>query len=298
MDAGSLISGSSAFSISSLYIWKFSVHILLKSSLKDFEHYCGRIWNECNCVVVLTFLALPFFRIEMKTDLFQSCGHRWVFQICWHIECNRVTESSFRIWNSSAGILSPPLALFVVILPKAHLSSQSRMSGFRWVTKPLRVSRSLRHLLYSFSVYSCHLFFISSASVRSLPFLSFIVPIIVWNVRQVSPVSLKWSLVFPILLFSSISLHCSLKKAFLSLLAILWNSAFSCAHLFLFPLPFASLLFSDACKAFNRQLLFFLAFLFLLVTASYTVLWTSVHSSSDTLSTRYMSLTLFVTSIV
>ena len=43
MDAGSLISGSSAFSISSLYIWDFSVHILVKSSLKDFEHYYGRI---------------------------------------------------------------------------------------------------------------------------------------------------------------------------------------------------------------------------------------------------------------
>ena len=39
VDVGNLISGSSAFSKSSLYIWKFSVHILLKSSLKDFEHY-------------------------------------------------------------------------------------------------------------------------------------------------------------------------------------------------------------------------------------------------------------------
>ena len=36
----------------------------------------------------------------MKTDLFQSCGHCWVFQICWHIECSPFTASSFRIWNS------------------------------------------------------------------------------------------------------------------------------------------------------------------------------------------------------
>ena len=43
---------------------------------------------------------LPFFGIEMKTDLFQSYGHCWVFQICWHIECNTFTTSSFRIWNS------------------------------------------------------------------------------------------------------------------------------------------------------------------------------------------------------
>ena len=52
----------------------------------------------------------------MKTDFFQSCGHWWVFQICWHIECSTFTASSVRIWNSSSGILSPPLALFVVML--------------------------------------------------------------------------------------------------------------------------------------------------------------------------------------
>ena len=45
----------------------------------------------------------------MKTDLFQSCGHCWVFQICWHIECSTFTASSFRIWNSSTGIPSPPV---------------------------------------------------------------------------------------------------------------------------------------------------------------------------------------------
>ena len=45
-------------------------------------------------------LALPFFGIVMKTDLFQSCGHCWVFQICWHIEYSTFTASSFRIWNS------------------------------------------------------------------------------------------------------------------------------------------------------------------------------------------------------
>ena len=63
----------------------------------------------------------------MKTDLFQSHYHHWVFQICWHIECSPFTPSSFRIWNSSTGIPSPPLALFVVMLPKAHLTSHSRI---------------------------------------------------------------------------------------------------------------------------------------------------------------------------
>ena len=74
-------------------------------------------------------LALPFFGIGMKTDLFQSCGPCWVFQICWHIEFSTLTASSFRIWNSSTGIPSHPLALFIVMLPKAHLTSPSRMSG-------------------------------------------------------------------------------------------------------------------------------------------------------------------------
>ena len=55
----------------------------------------------------------------MKTDLFQSCGHCWDFQICWHIECSTFRASSVRIWNSSTGIPSPPLALFMVMLPKS-----------------------------------------------------------------------------------------------------------------------------------------------------------------------------------
>ena len=57
-DVGNLISGSSAFSKSSLYIWKFSVHILLKPSLKYFEHYLASMWNECNCVVVWTVFGI------------------------------------------------------------------------------------------------------------------------------------------------------------------------------------------------------------------------------------------------
>ena len=71
-------------------------------------------------------MTLPFFGTGMKTDLFQSSGHCWVFQFCWHIQCSTFTASSFWIWNSSAGIPSPPLALFIVMLPKAHLTSHSR----------------------------------------------------------------------------------------------------------------------------------------------------------------------------
>ena len=60
---------------------------------------------------------------------------------------------------------------------------------------------------------------------------------------------LKRSLVFPIIFFPSISLHCSLRKAFLSLLAILWNSAFKWVYLSFSPLPLAPPLFSAICKA-------------------------------------------------
>ena len=69
MDAGNLISGSSAFSKSSSHIWKSSVHILLKTSLKGFEHYFASVWNEYNCAVVEHSLSSPFFGIGMKTDL-------------------------------------------------------------------------------------------------------------------------------------------------------------------------------------------------------------------------------------
>ena len=116
VDVGKLISGSSAFSKSCLNIWKFSVHVLLKPSLENFEHYFASVWDECNCAVVWTFLALPFFGTGVKTDLFQSCGHCWVSQICWHVECSTFTASFFRIWNNSAGIPSLLLALFVVML--------------------------------------------------------------------------------------------------------------------------------------------------------------------------------------
>ena len=100
-DVGNLISGSSAFSKSSFNIWNFSVHVALVPILENIEHYFAIVWDECNWVVVWTFLALLFSGIGMKTDLFQSCGHCWVFQMCWHIEYSTFTASSFRIWNSS-----------------------------------------------------------------------------------------------------------------------------------------------------------------------------------------------------
>ena len=140
-----------------------------------------------------------------------------------------------------------------------------------------------------------------SASVRSLPFLSFIEPIFAWNVPLVSLLFLKRSLVFHILLFSSISLHWSLRKAFLSLLAILWNSAFKWVYLSFPPLLFTFLLLTAICKASSDSHFAFLHFFFLrmvLIPVSYTMSWTSVHSSSGTFSIRSSPLNLFLTSTV
>ena len=138
-------------------------------------------------------------------------------------------------------------------------------------------------------MYSCHLFLIFSASIRPIPFLSFIVPVFAWNVPLVSLIFWKRSLLIPILLFASISLHWSPRKAFLSLFAVLCNSAFRLIYLSFSPLPLASLLFSAICKASSDNHLAFLHFFFLsmiLITASYTVSQTSIHSSSSTLFTR------------
>ena len=117
----SCTSGSSQFT----YCWSLVCSILsitlLACEMSTIVQYFGHS------------LLLPFFGIGMKTDLFQSCGYCWVFQICWHIECSTLTASSFRIWNSSAGTPSPPVALFVVMLPMAHLTSHFRASDSRWV---------------------------------------------------------------------------------------------------------------------------------------------------------------------
>ena len=73
-NVGNLISASSAFPKSSLNIWKFSVHILLKSSLRDFEHYLASMWNKSNCMVVWTFFGIAFLR---------NWNENWPFLVLW-----------------------------------------------------------------------------------------------------------------------------------------------------------------------------------------------------------------------
>ena len=148
---------------------------------------------------------------------------------------------------------------------------------------------------------SCHLFLISSASVRSKPFLSFIEPIFEWNVPLVSLIFLKRSLVFPVLLFFVYFFALIAWKAFLSLLAILWNSAFRWLYLSFYFLLFTSLLFTALCKASPDSHFAFLHFFsmgMVLIPVSCTMSRTSFHSSSGTLSIRSRPLNLFLTSTV
>ena len=83
---GNLISSSYASLKPSLYTWRFSVHIVMKPSLRNFEYNLGSMWKKHNYTVVWTCLALPILGIVKQTDIFWSCGLWWVFQICWHME--------------------------------------------------------------------------------------------------------------------------------------------------------------------------------------------------------------------
>ena len=175
------------------------------------------------------------------------------------------------------------------------------MSGSRWVTTPhgYQYNHGYSSFVYFYIVLLCilaHLFLISSASVRSIPFMSFIMPIFTLNIPLVCMISWKKSLVIPILLFPSISSHYSFKKAFLSLLAILWNSAFNWVYPSLSLLPFTSILYSAICKASSDNYFVFLHFSFFgMVLFPYSCIM--LHHSSGTLFTRsnplYLSPPLF-----
>ena len=74
MDISNLISGSSAFSKSSLNIWKFSVHVLLRLGLENFEHYFASVWDKHNCAVVGTFFDIAFL---------WDWHENWPFPVLW-----------------------------------------------------------------------------------------------------------------------------------------------------------------------------------------------------------------------
>ena len=126
------------------------------------------MWDECYCPIVWAFLGIAFL---------WNWNENWPFPVLWPLLSfpnllaywvQHFHSIIFKGLNSSVGISSPPLALFIEMLPKAHLTLHSRMSGSRWVITSLWLSGSWRSFLYISSVYSYHLFLISSASVRTL----------------------------------------------------------------------------------------------------------------------------------
>ena len=135
-NVGNSTAGSSAFPKSTLNIWKLTVHLPLKPGLENFNVIL--LVCEMSAIVHwLTFFGLAFF---------WDCNENWPFLVLWPLLrfsnllaywVSSFTASSFRICNSSAGIPSPSLALFVVMLPEVHLTLHSRMSGSRWVITPL-----------------------------------------------------------------------------------------------------------------------------------------------------------------
>ena len=125
-------SGSSRFT----YCW---------SLLENFEHYFTSVWDECNCVVLWAFSGIAFLWGCNENWPFQSCGHCYFANLLayWVHHFNNII-----FWNSSTGIPSLLLALFVVMLPEAHLTLDSRISGSRWVITPSWLSGSWRSFLY------------------------------------------------------------------------------------------------------------------------------------------------------
>ena len=97
-DVGNLISSSSAFSKSSMYIWKFLAHVLLKTHLEKFEHYFASVWDECNFTVVWTFFDIVFLWDWNENWLFPVlCPLLKFSKFAVILSCNTLTASSLGI---------------------------------------------------------------------------------------------------------------------------------------------------------------------------------------------------------
>ena len=186
-DFGNLISGSSAFSKSSLYIWKFLVHVCRSLAWRILSITLPAC--EVTATVVLSLNILwhcPSLGLEWKLTFSSPVATAEFSKFADIVSEALLTASSFRVWKHSAGILSPPpLALFIVMLSKAHLTSHSKMSGSRWVIIPSWLSVSLGFFfffVYS-SVYSCQFFLISSALLGQYHFC----PLLCQHLHKIFP---------------------------------------------------------------------------------------------------------------
>ena len=101
-NVGNLISGSSAFSKTSLNIWKFMFHVLLKPGLENSEHHFGSMWDECNCVVGWTFFQV------IKNPLISLCNFSYNLWELWEDRNNEKRIFVFKVkshfFNSYLGL--------------------------------------------------------------------------------------------------------------------------------------------------------------------------------------------------
>ena len=118
-DVGNLISGSSAFSKSSLNIWKFMVHVLLKPGLGNFEHYFTSVWDECNGAVVWAFFGIAIVLPLLKL---------WALSENFHSLSLHVTECQ---WIQS--VFSGYRIIFTFVVQKTTVPSSFHLFT-RWVT--------------------------------------------------------------------------------------------------------------------------------------------------------------------
>ena len=177
------------------------------------------------------------------------------------------------------------------MLPKAHLTVHSRMSGSRWVITPSWLSGSWRSFLYSSSVYSCHLL-ITSAFVLYCAHLCMKCSLGISNFLEAIS-RLSHSIIF-LYFFTLIT-----EEGFLISTCYSSELCIQMSISFLFSFAFASLLFTAICKASSDNHFAFLHFFsrgMFLISASCALSQTAIHSSSGTLSIRSNPLNLFLTS--
>ena len=122
--------------------------------LENFEHYFDSMWDECNCAVVWHCLSLG---LEWKLT-FSSSVATAEFSKFACILSSALSQHHVLGFQIAQMEFHPPLALFIMMLPKAHLTLPSRVSGCRWLITPSWSSGSWRSFLYSCSMCSCHLF--------------------------------------------------------------------------------------------------------------------------------------------
>ena len=149
------------FSKSNLYIWKFSVHVLLKPNLKDFEHCLASIWNEWNCVIVWKFFGIALINMgKFKHILFFSLlfffslNSKWIIYNLSFIMTNKFLNYEI-IWHllyifCYSSLDSPVLKSPVKIQSKSYISFLQPTINWLFQTQEFEVNKTQDQFFPSF----------------------------------------------------------------------------------------------------------------------------------------------------